>query len=173
MFVLRLWTIHFPSLPTTLRRLMVKETRWTQQRSVSLLWSLVIVLRLALDLFSVSSFMRFNGNSFAPHSSLFLNYAFNQEFFVQAMWAAPLCQSFLHLLYDKEILDESVILMWYSRKPAGGEDSGFEPQRKQLRQQVRYFCHAMFVSYPWWTCAANIYRSRPTPLFFNTTRHGL
>ncbi|KAL9984735.1 hypothetical protein ACROYT_G007068 [Oculina patagonica] len=62
-----------------------------------------------------------------------------EEFFVQAMWAAPLCQTFLHLLYDKEILEEPMILQWYSRKPAGGEDSGFEPQRKQLRQQISRF----------------------------------
>lgn len=57
------------------------------------------------------------------------------------MWAAPMCQTFLHLLYDKEILEEPMILQWYSRKHAGGEDSGFEPQRKQLRQQVRPSCH--------------------------------
>ena len=62
--------------------------------------------------------------------------SFDQEFFLQTMWAVPLSQVFLHLLYDKEILDESVILQWYSRKPTGGEDSGFEPQRKHLRQQV-------------------------------------
>lgn len=89
------------------------------------------------------------------------------------MWAAPLCQTFLHLLYDKEILDESVILMWYSRKPAGGEDSGFEPQRKQLRQQVRHFCHVMFVSYSCWTDTVNI---NPIPLhsvLLNTPRHAL
>ena len=65
-------------------------------------------------------------------------FTFDQEFFVQAMWAAPLCQAFLHLLYDKEILEEQMILQWYSRKSAGGEDSGFELQRKQLRQQVRH-----------------------------------
>ena len=34
-----------------------------------------------------------------------------------------------------------MILQWYSRKYAGGEDSGFETQRKQLRQQVRHSCH--------------------------------
>ena len=66
---------------------------------------------------------------------------FDQEFFVQAMWVAPLCQTFLHLLYDKEILEEPIILQWYSRKHAGGEDSGFEQQRKQLRQQVRHSWH--------------------------------
>lgn len=63
----------------------------------------------------------------------------SEEFFVQAMWAAPLCQTFLHLLYDKEILEEPMILQWYSRKHAGGEDSGFETQRKQLRQQIFRF----------------------------------
>lgn len=52
------------------------------------------------------------------------------------MWASPLCQTFLHLLYDKEILEEALILQWYSRKPTGGEDGSFEPQRKLLRQQV-------------------------------------
>jgi len=60
---------------------------------------------------------------------------------VQAMWAAPLCQTFLHLLYDKEILEEPIILQWYSRTHGEGEDSGFEPQRKQLRQQVRHSWH--------------------------------
>lgn len=34
-----------------------------------------------------------------------------------------------------------MILQWYSRKHAGGEESGFETQRKQLRQQVRHSCH--------------------------------
>lgn len=52
------------------------------------------------------------------------------------MWAAPQSLVFIHLLYDKEILEESVILQWYLRKPTGTEDSGFELQRKQLRQQV-------------------------------------
>lgn len=69
------------------------------------------------------------------NSASFL-FTFTKEFFLQAMWAAPLSQHFLHLLYDKEILEEYVILQWYSREPTGGEDSGFEPQRKQLRQQV-------------------------------------
>jgi len=55
------------------------------------------------------------------------------------MWAAPLSKVFLHLLYDKEILEETVILQWYSRKSTGGEDSGLEPQRKQLRQQISPF----------------------------------
>ena len=59
------------------------------------------------------------------------------------MWAAPLCQTFLHLLYDKEILEEPMILQWYSRKHVGGEDSGFETQRKQLRQQVRHSSHVI------------------------------
>ncbi|XP_020606642.1 translation initiation factor eIF-2B subunit epsilon-like [Orbicella faveolata] len=63
----------------------------------------------------------------------------SEEFFVQAMWAAPLCQTFLHLLYDKEILEEPIILQWYSRTHGEGEDSGFEPQRKQLRQQISRF----------------------------------
>lgn len=62
-----------------------------------------------------------------------------EEFFVQAMWASPLCQTFLHLLYDKEILEEALILQWYSRKPTGGEDGSFEPQRKLLRQQISRF----------------------------------
>lgn len=62
------------------------------------------------------------------------------------MWAAPLSQRFLHLLYDKEILEESVILQWYSRKPTGGEDSGFEPQRKQLRQQVGRMLYTTMVN---------------------------
>ena len=52
------------------------------------------------------------------------------------MWAAPVSQIFLHYLYDKEILEESVILQWFSRKSTV-EDSGLEPQRKHLRQQVR------------------------------------
>lgn len=59
------------------------------------------------------------------------------------MWAAPLCQTFLHLLYDKEILEEPMILQWYSCKHAGGEDGGLEPQRKQLREQVRHSCHVI------------------------------
>lgn len=50
------------------------------------------------------------------------------------MWAAPLFQVFLHMLYDKEVLEESVILQWYLHKK--GDTSGLEPQRKQLRQQV-------------------------------------
>ena len=62
---------------------------------------------------------------------------------MQAMWAAPLCQTFLHLLYDKEILEEPIILQWYSRKHVGGEDGGLEPQRKQLREQVRHSCHVI------------------------------
>ena len=53
------------------------------------------------------------------------------------MWAAPVSQIFLHYLYDKEILEESVILQWFSRKSTGVDDSGLEPQRKHLRQQVR------------------------------------
>lgn len=63
----------------------------------------------------------------------------SEEFFVQAMWAAPLCQTFLHLLYDKDILEEPMILQWYSRKHVGGEDGGLEPQRKQLREQISRF----------------------------------
>lgn len=62
-----------------------------------------------------------------------------EEFFVQAMWASPLCQTFLHLLYDKEILEEALILQWYSRKPTIGEEGSFEPQRKLLRQQISRF----------------------------------
>ena len=50
------------------------------------------------------------------------------------MWAASMFQAFLHMLYDKEVLDESVILQWYSHK--GGDVIGLETQRKQLRQQV-------------------------------------
>lgn len=34
-----------------------------------------------------------------------------------------------------------MILQWYSRKHVGGEDSDFEAQRKQLRQQVRHSWH--------------------------------
>lgn len=94
-------------------------------------------------------------------------FTFDQEFFVQAMWAAPLCQTFLHLLYDKEILEEPMILQWYSRKPAGGEDSGFEPQRKQLRQQV---CHlsrdACLVFFEGWSMY-NLPLPLPTHLLFN------
>ncbi|CAH3018109.1 unnamed protein product [Porites evermanni] len=62
-----------------------------------------------------------------------------EEFFLQAMWAAPVSQIFLHYLYDKEILEESVILQWFSRKSTGVEDSGLEPQRKHLRQQISPF----------------------------------
>ena len=59
------------------------------------------------------------------------------------MWAAPLCQTFLHLLYDKDILEEPMILQWYSHKHVGGEDGGLEPQRKQLREQVRHSCRVI------------------------------
>lgn len=60
-----------------------------------------------------------------------------EEFFLHAMWAASMFQAFLHMLYDKEVLDESVILQWYSHK--GGDVIGLETQRKQLRQQISRF----------------------------------
>lgn len=53
------------------------------------------------------------------------------------MWAAPLFQVFLHMLYDKEVLEESVILQWYLHRR--GDISCFESQRKKLRQQISRF----------------------------------
>ncbi|KAK2559316.1 Translation initiation factor eIF-2B subunit epsilon [Acropora cervicornis] len=60
-----------------------------------------------------------------------------EEFFLQTMWAAPLFQVFLHMLYDKEVLEESVILHWYLHRR--GDISCFEPQRKKLREQISRF----------------------------------
>ena len=79
------------------------------------------------------------------------------------MWAAPLSKVFLHLLYDKEILEETVILQWYSRKSTGGEDSGLEPQRKQLRQQVGMLVKMTFAGFT----------ARLTSLSFDTILTGV
>ena len=58
----------------------------------------------------------------------------------------PAFQTFLHLMYDKEIFDESVILTWFN-SPVQCDDTVSEQIRKKAREQVRLLiivCHSLF-----------------------------
>ncbi len=66
---------------------------------------------------------------------------FLQEFFIQNEAMSPAFQTFLHLMYDREVFDESVILDWF-KSPSQDDSLGNEGQekiREQVRQAVRAF----------------------------------
>ena len=60
-----------------------------------------------------------------------------QEFFIQNEAMSPAFQTFLHLMYDREVFDESVILDWF-KSPSQDESLGNQNQEK-IREQVSRF----------------------------------
>ncbi|XP_046843954.1 translation initiation factor eIF-2B subunit epsilon-like isoform X2 [Xenia sp. Carnegie-2017] len=61
-----------------------------------------------------------------------------EEFFSQNEAMLPAFQTFLHLMYDKEIFDESVILTWFN-SPVQSDDTVSKQIRKKAREQVSRF----------------------------------
>lgn len=61
-----------------------------------------------------------------------------EEYFIQNQIAPPAFQTFLHLMYDRDVLDETVILQWYN-SPQQREDSMSNKAQETIRQQVYMF----------------------------------
>ncbi|XP_028397164.1 translation initiation factor eIF-2B subunit epsilon-like [Dendronephthya gigantea] len=59
-----------------------------------------------------------------------------EEFFIQNEEMSPAFQSFLHLMYDREVFDENVILDWF-KSPV--DDSIGNENPKKIRDQVSRF----------------------------------
>ncbi|CAB3992205.1 translation initiation factor eIF-2B subunit epsilon-like [Paramuricea clavata] len=60
-----------------------------------------------------------------------------EEFFIQNEEMSPAFQTFLHLMYDREVFDEGVILDWF-KSPSQDDSLGNENQEK-IREQVSRF----------------------------------
>jgi hypothetical protein len=61
-------------------------------------------------------------------------FLFVQEFFIQNEEMSPAFQTFLHLMYDREVFDEGVIFDWF-KTPSQDDSLGNENQEK-IREQV-------------------------------------
>ncbi|XP_048578779.1 translation initiation factor eIF-2B subunit epsilon isoform X2 [Nematostella vectensis] len=62
-----------------------------------------------------------------------------EDFFLDNAWCRDTLQVCLHLLYEMDVLDETVILHWHAHPGPSNDDQAMEEQKRDLRQTAARF----------------------------------